>query len=368
MGAGRWVRGAYLEQPALHLDQLLPSLARTAPRGVAARPAGRTLHCAKQWPRQHFAALSLVGSLRPVNTRICCSARTFGAVRGATRWANAILRLGRYRTTTRSRIPPGSARGGRSWAMRGKRTRAKPPGPQKSRDDGQDVGRHASGEASAARCPIAFSKRHSRTFTTLKAMDRIARHRASRASKSSERTPSPAARDDGTLRLLLVGADRTEGTCPRDTAAVFDGLLADAGKTNASESSSSVSFASSSSPPSALRRAMEGEAGRRRPRRPERAPRRRRRADVFHAVSRRRDDPTTTTRRRRRRRRRDRDPGRLPRRAVPQPREQDRKRRRDGDEPTQPPTTTTRRRRARDDTNDAKKRGTGTVGRRTRRR
>ena len=133
MGAGRWVRGAYLEQPALHLDQLLPSLARTAPRGVAARPAGRTLHCAKQWPRQHFAALSLVGSLRPVNTRICCSARTFGAVRGATRWANAIIRLGRCRTTTRSRIPPGSARGGRSWAMRGKRTRAKPPGPQKRR-------------------------------------------------------------------------------------------------------------------------------------------------------------------------------------------------------------------------------------------
>ena len=47
MGAGRWVRGAYLEQPALHLDQLLPSLARTAPRGVAARPAGRTLHSAQ---------------------------------------------------------------------------------------------------------------------------------------------------------------------------------------------------------------------------------------------------------------------------------------------------------------------------------
>ena len=89
--------------------------------------------------------------------------------------------------------------------------------------DGQDVGRHASGEASAARCPIAFSKRHSRTFTTLKAMDRIARHRASRASKSSERTPSsrgPAARDDGTLRLLLVGADRTEGTCPRDLSLI----------------------------------------------------------------------------------------------------------------------------------------------------
>ena len=32
-----------LEQPALHLDQLLPSLARTA----AARPAGRTLHGAQ---------------------------------------------------------------------------------------------------------------------------------------------------------------------------------------------------------------------------------------------------------------------------------------------------------------------------------
>jgi len=47
MGAGRWVRGAYLEQPALHLDQLLPSLARTAPRGVAARPAGRSLHGAQ---------------------------------------------------------------------------------------------------------------------------------------------------------------------------------------------------------------------------------------------------------------------------------------------------------------------------------
>ena len=43
MGAGRWVRIAYLEQPALHLDQLLPSLARTA----AARPAGRTLHGAQ---------------------------------------------------------------------------------------------------------------------------------------------------------------------------------------------------------------------------------------------------------------------------------------------------------------------------------
>ena len=164
---------------------------------------------------------------------------------------------------------------------------------KKPDDNGQDVGRHASGEASTARCPIAFSKRHSRTYTTLKGMDRIARHRASRASKSSERTPStrgPGARDDGTLRLLLVGADRTEGTCPRDTAAVFDGLLADAGKTNASESSSSSS-SSSPPPPPLFRRAMEGvrrvdvvlvgpnvrlDDGVER--------------DVFHAVSRRRDD------------------------------------------------------------------------------
>ena len=215
-------------------------------------------------------------------------------------------------------------------------------------------------------------KRHSRTYTTLKGMDRIARHRASRASKSSERTPStrgPGARDDGTLRLLLVGADRTEGTCPRDTAAVFDGLLADAGKTNASESSSS---SSSSSPPPLFRRAMEGvrrvdvvlvgpnvrlDDGVER--------------DVFHAVSRRRDDAddddaketttTTTTR--------SRSGSPTASGCTTTSGNKTGSGGATATEPTKPPTTTTRLATSAGMTRTTrKKRGTGTVGRRTRRR
>jgi hypothetical protein len=117
--------------------------------------------------------------------------------------------------------------------------------------DGQDVGRRARVSAgSVAPCPVAFSERHSRTFTTLKAMDRIRRHRASNAAKSSPPGPD----GDGTLRLLLVGADRREGTCPRDTAAVFDGLLADAGRSNDDEDDTDTSTSSSS----LFQRAMEG--------------------------------------------------------------------------------------------------------------
>ena len=117
--------------------------------------------------------------------------------------------------------------------------------------DGQDVGRRARVSAgSVAPCPVAFSERHSRTFTTLKAMDRIRRHRASNAAKSSPPGPD----GDGTRRLLLVGADRREGTCPRDTAAVFDGLLADAGRSNDDEDDTDTSTSSSS----LFQRAMEG--------------------------------------------------------------------------------------------------------------
>ena len=122
--------------------------------------------------------------------------------------------------------------------------------------DGQDVGRRARvSEGSVAPCPVAFSERHSRTFTTLKAMDRIRRHRASNAAKSSPPGPD----GDGTLRLLLVGADRREGTCPRDTAAVFDGLLADAGRSINDEDDTDTSTSSSTSSSSSLfQRAMEG--------------------------------------------------------------------------------------------------------------
>ena len=71
--------------------------------------------------------------------------------------------------------------------------------------------------ASRSECPAAFSSAHSRSFTTLEAIRRV------RAASADERgTPSG---EDGTLRLLLVGADRVEGTCPQDTAAVFEGLL-----------------------------------------------------------------------------------------------------------------------------------------------
>ena len=122
--------------------------------------------------------------------------------------------------------------------------------------DGQDVCRRVRvSEGSVAPCPVAFSERHSRTFTTLKAMDRIRRHRASNAAKSSPPGPD----GDGTLRLLLVGADRREGTCPRDTAAVFDWLLADAGRSNNDEDDTDTSTSSSTSSSSSLfQRAMEG--------------------------------------------------------------------------------------------------------------
>lgn len=71
--------------------------------------------------------------------------------------------------------------------------------------------------ASRSECPVIFSCAHSRSFTTLEAIRRL------RAASADERgTPSG---EDGTLRLLLVGADRVEGTCPKDTAAVFEGLV-----------------------------------------------------------------------------------------------------------------------------------------------
>ena len=64
--------------------------------------------------------------------------------------------------------------------------------------------------------PVAFTSAHSRSFTTMEAVRRLS-PRAAGARLASG--------GDGVLRLLLLGADRAEGTSPAETAAVFEGLL-----------------------------------------------------------------------------------------------------------------------------------------------
>ena len=108
-----------------------------------------------------------------------------------------------------------------------------------------------------------FSSIHSRAFTTLDAIRRIRQHRcgavgdgkggelseenggepdigtcADADSRAVVNSDAPAnatgsfRSGDGTLRLLLIGADRNEGTSPLKTAAVFECLLRDGvGKT-----------------------------------------------------------------------------------------------------------------------------------------
>ena len=72
---------------------------------------------------------------------------------------------------------------------------------------------------------IAFAHEHSRAFTILEAVERVRAHRVrveeDAASKSRHNPPK---RDD-TLRVLVVGADRVEGTNPEATAEVFRAVL-----------------------------------------------------------------------------------------------------------------------------------------------
>ena len=72
---------------------------------------------------------------------------------------------------------------------------------------------------------IAFAHEHSRAFTILEAVERVRAHRVrveeDAASKSRHHPPK---RDD-TLRVLVVGADRVEGTNPEATAEVFRAVL-----------------------------------------------------------------------------------------------------------------------------------------------
>jgi len=72
---------------------------------------------------------------------------------------------------------------------------------------------------------IAFAHEHSRAFTILEAVERVRAHRVrvdeDAASKSRHHPPK---RDD-TLRILVVGADRVEGTNPEATAEVFRAVL-----------------------------------------------------------------------------------------------------------------------------------------------